>query len=226
MPAIFNRAGIKMKNISMLFCFLPVIAKIIIFLLLVFPVIMFYVYLLMSLHSNEMFGFGFFITSDFAVSVSVIISLAVLTIKVMLYDKNWVSENANTDKMKNNDVLCAVVKKSEGGILKRIDENRELLDLLNVAAPGFIDNHPWVIEWFKSQDDFLLKIANELKIKIPEDMNYPRPFNGNGSGMGDKMFTIETYRTEEEIGRLVKEYMVKTNGMPLQIVFPEYDRGE
>lgn len=35
---------------------------------------------------------------------------------------------------------------------------------------------------------------------------------------------VEQYMTEELIGRLVKEYMVKTNGMPLKIVFPEYDK--
>lgn len=37
---------------------------------------------------------------------------------------------------------------------------------------------------------------------------------------------IELYMSEEQIGRLVKQYMIKTNGMPLKIVFPEYDKGE
>lgn len=121
--------------------------------------------------------------------------------------------------------LYEAVKNTEGGILKRIDENRELLDLLNIAAPNFINNHQWVIGWFKSQDAFLLKLANELNIKTPsEETNYPRPFNGNGSWMDDKMLTVEQYMTNEQVGRLVKDYMVKTNGMPLQVFFPEYDK--
>ncbi|HFE3207873.1 hypothetical protein AB7Z60_16395 [Proteus mirabilis] len=37
---------------------------------------------------------------------------------------------------------------------------------------------------------------------------------------------IELYMSEEQIGRLVKQYMIKTNGMPLKIVFPEYDMRE
>lgn len=37
---------------------------------------------------------------------------------------------------------------------------------------------------------------------------------------------IERYMTNEEVGRLVTDYMKRTNGEPLLIVFPEYDNGD
>ncbi|HFF1221145.1 TPA: hypothetical protein ACGBDE_004639 [Escherichia coli] len=38
-----------------------------------------------------------------------------------------------------------------------------------------------------------------------------------------KQIEIERYMTNEEVGRLVTDYMKRTNGEPLLIVFPEYD---
>lgn len=52
------------------------------------------------------------------------------------------------------------------------------------------------------------------------------PDNEWASWIEEGELDVELYMTEEQIGRLVKDYMVKTNGIPLQIVFPEYDRGE
>ncbi|ENT9103529.1 hypothetical protein ACFGJN_004828 [Escherichia coli] len=37
---------------------------------------------------------------------------------------------------------------------------------------------------------------------------------------------IERYMTNEEVGRLVINFMKRTNGEPLLIVFPEYDNGD
>lgn len=37
---------------------------------------------------------------------------------------------------------------------------------------------------------------------------------------------IEHYMTNEEVGRLVINFMKCTNGEPLLIVFPEYDNGD
>ncbi|EAQ5262167.1 TPA: hypothetical protein ACGAFX_004419 [Escherichia coli] len=37
---------------------------------------------------------------------------------------------------------------------------------------------------------------------------------------------IEHYMTNEEVGRLVINFMKRTNGEPLLIVFPEYDNGD
>ncbi|EBU3900804.1 hypothetical protein O2741_002598 [Shigella sonnei] len=37
---------------------------------------------------------------------------------------------------------------------------------------------------------------------------------------------IERYMTNEEVGKLVINFMKRTNGEPLLIVFPEYDNGD
>ncbi|AXH60520.1 hypothetical protein [Providencia huaxiensis] len=71
--------------------------------------------------------------------------------------------------------LYETIEHSEGGVLKRIDENRELLELLYKDAPDFIGNHKWVIEWFKSQDNFLLQLAEKTTIK-ESDFIRVRPF--------------------------------------------------
>lgn len=184
--------------------------------MLIFPVVIFYVYWLISLYSNEVFEFGFFITSDLAVGVSVVISLAASIVKVGLQDKtdnkkssliisedkespesdkSWIDEGCLTVEMymtdeqigrlvknymkKKNGMPLRIffpefdrdglnentMNSSEGGILKRIDENRELLELLYKDAHDFIDNHPWVIEWFKSQDRFLFQLAEKTTTK-------------------------------------------------------------
>lgn len=46
------------------------------------------------------------------------------------------------------------------------------------------------------------------------------------SWIENKTLIVEVYMTEEQIGYLVKHYMIKTRGEPLTVVFPEYDRGE
>lgn len=68
-------------------------------------------------------------------------------------------------------------------------------------------------------------MVRKLKmIKIPKHNNCVDIDDSNW--MEDKILTVEIYMTEEQIGHLVKDYMAKTNGMPLQIFFPEYDREE
>lgn len=55
-----------------------------------------------------------------------------------------------------------------GGIFKRIDENRELVELLQNEAPEFVEKHFWIVRcWLKSQDDFLCdlsKLVDEEKV--------------------------------------------------------------
>ncbi|WP_461280328.1 hypothetical protein [Acidithiobacillus sp.] len=44
------------------------------------------------------------------------------------------------------------------GIHKRIDENRELMELLQTTAPALLRECPWVEGWIHSQDHFLVAI--------------------------------------------------------------------
>ncbi|HKR40057.1 MAG TPA: hypothetical protein VJU59_10350 [Paraburkholderia sp.] len=51
-----------------------------------------------------------------------------------------------------------------GGVHKRIDENRELLELLRNKVPDFVAAHPEVVSWLQSQDDFLCELADRVPI--------------------------------------------------------------
>lgn len=51
-----------------------------------------------------------------------------------------------------------------GGVHKRIDENRELLELLQREAPDFLASHSWVEGWLKSNDEFFSALASTVPI--------------------------------------------------------------
>lgn len=66
------------------------------------------------------------------------------------------------------------------GIFKRIDENRELLELLKKECPEFLDDHFWIEGWLKSHDDFLTELALAAKTENKKNIrNYPRPWPGS-----------------------------------------------
>lgn len=64
------------------------------------------------------------------------------------------------------DVMGVVVHHS-AGIHKRIDENRELIEHLQMHVPGYLVEFPWVADWLRSQDEFLVAMANAAKMPIP-----------------------------------------------------------
>ncbi|PNE59917.1 hypothetical protein A8H39_01860 [Paraburkholderia fungorum] len=73
-----------------------------------------------------------------------------------------------------------------GGVHKRIDENRELLELLRNEVPDFIASHPEVVNWLQSQDDFLCELADAVPISEGRFLGlmknsiapFPRPWPG------------------------------------------------
>lgn len=62
-----------------------------------------------------------------------------------------------------------VLTQHEGGVYKRIDENRELLELLQDRAPQLLVDAPWIEAWIKSQDAFL-----EALLDCPDQPMTPR----------------------------------------------------
>ncbi|MEX9896961.1 hypothetical protein AB7W86_20610 [Providencia rettgeri] len=58
-----------------------------------------------------------------------------------------------------------------------------------------------------------------------KNQNFYSPKNEFESWIDEGELVVEQYMSEVQIGRLVKQYMAETNGMPLKIVFPEYDKG-
>jgi hypothetical protein len=71
-----------------------------------------------------------------------------------------------------------------GGVYKRIDENRELLELLNAKAPEFVAAHPWIKGWLQSHDAFLTQLTLDIPIDDGEfqpashfgNDTFPRPW--------------------------------------------------
>ncbi|WP_350357279.1 hypothetical protein [Paraburkholderia fungorum] len=69
---------------------------------------------------------------------------------------------------------------SQAGVFKRIDENRELLELLKREAPALMAKCPWVEAWIASQDEFLSDLADAAAVASPlSSVPYPRPWPGD-----------------------------------------------
>lgn len=77
-----------------------------------------------------------------------------------------------------------IMARSQRGVHKRIDENRELLELLKEQAPEFLEKHFWVEGWLRSQDEFLNDLQKAVQVPNPFDgrqIEYPRPWPGRGN---------------------------------------------
>ena len=75
-----------------------------------------------------------------------------------------------------------ILARHEGGVYKRIDENRELLELLQREAPELLAKRPWITGWLKSQDQFLSDLEGAALVtgaQFPprgEPTGFPRPW--------------------------------------------------
>lgn len=67
------------------------------------------------------------------------------------------------------EALCAHPNNS---VYKRIDENRELLELLQRESPELLKRCFWIESWLQSQDEFLAELAHLLDTKNNFDNQY------------------------------------------------------
>lgn len=67
-----------------------------------------------------------------------------------------------------------ICRSTSRGIHKRIDENRELMELLQKEAPDLLKRCSWIEGWLESQDRFLCELASASKVESPIAHNYPR----------------------------------------------------
>jgi hypothetical protein len=77
-----------------------------------------------------------------------------------------------------------IVHKSYRGVVKRVDENRELLELLQQEAPEFLHKHPWVEGWLHGQDGFLTELMAAAEVQAQPthtERQYPRPWPGRSA---------------------------------------------
>lgn len=56
-----------------------------------------------------------------------------------------------------------------GGVYKRIDENRELMELLRREAPDLVAKHPEIEHWLQDHDDFLCELEAAMP---PKDVQF------------------------------------------------------
>lgn len=76
-----------------------------------------------------------------------------------------------------------------GGVHKRIDENRELLELLRREAPDFLEKHREVVGWLQAHDEFFVDLASAVKLEEgrflaqaqTQPERFPRPWPTSSS---------------------------------------------
>lgn len=71
--------------------------------------------------------------------------------------------------------LIHVIQNSEGGIEKRIDENRELFLTIVTEAPELLMKRPWIKGWLESQEQYLISISKSTN--TPIDYSLIRPWH-------------------------------------------------
>lgn len=86
------------------------------------------------------------------------------------------------EKRMNEEIRNALATNSRG-VYKRIDENRELLELIKDKAPELLAQHPYIEGWIGSHDHFFTELARlaETPNKLGQQtaLPYPRPWPGN-----------------------------------------------
>jgi len=65
-----------------------------------------------------------------------------------------------------------------GGVHKRIDENRELLELLLREAPDFMQRNFWVEGWLRGHDDFFVAIEKAVPVAQGQYLGVAKHSNG------------------------------------------------
>jgi hypothetical protein len=100
-------------------------------------------------------------------------------------------------RRRDRDTLAAVrdvTSRIGRGVHKRIDENRELLELMQARCPDFLISHPWVEGWLASHDDFFTHLAITASIENPRNRTreiaghrFPRPWPGRPAAIHEAM---------------------------------------
>ena len=74
--------------------------------------------------------------------------------------------------------LASTLERAEGGIFKRIDENRELANLLASQAPMLVQENPQILNSMKALDRFMVEIAKQGFSVYREDRCLFKPRKG------------------------------------------------
>jgi hypothetical protein len=69
-------------------------------------------------------------------------------------------------------VELATKRGETGGLFKRIDENRELLELLQEECPTFLREHRWIEGWIRGNDNFFTELRTLLDLQVAGNDGY------------------------------------------------------
>lgn len=120
--------------------------------------------------------FGMLIGASFAsVGVFLLAAWVVINQVCLLGERKMF---AHCEK-KTKDSVITILRAREGGIFKRIDENRELLELLEDKAPEVLNQYCWIVSWLQSQDRFLSELATVEGVAPSvrrRTSDFPRPW--------------------------------------------------
>ncbi len=114
-------------------------------------------------------------------------AVAPILVAMLTLPTNWrAMRAAQRAKAVNLARVRQILGFSGGGVHKRIDENRELLELLQKEAPELLAKHFWIEGWLASNDEFFVDLAGAVPIeqgrflsatKIP-GLCFPRAWPG------------------------------------------------
>ena len=90
-----------------------------------------------------------FWTVNFGVVIVGGIVLGILVFVVNKYPADW---SVKLDKLLNQ-------RGTTGGLNKRIDENREIMELIFSKAPELVSSHPWLVGWLNANDAFFTQLS-------------------------------------------------------------------
>ena len=82
--------------------------------------------------------------------------------------------------------ISGVVERTSGGLYRRIDDNRKLVELLRVEAPELLARFPRIEVWLRAQDQFLTALESAVPFDShnfvcrPVEGKYPRPWPATG----------------------------------------------
>lgn len=86
------------------------------------------------------------------------------------------------NKLKRHEEIMTVIQYHHGGVYKRLDEGRELLETIKRECPEVLDKNSWIEGWIRSQDLFfedLIKASEVKDSRVHKGSIFPRPWPGS-----------------------------------------------
>ncbi|MGF6440249.1 hypothetical protein [Paraburkholderia youngii] len=81
----------------------------------------------------------------------------------------------NEDRIVDETLMLALTRGATGGLIKRIDENRELLEVLREKCPTVLYENWWIENWIASNDQFFVALKTILGVPDSSFAGNPNP---------------------------------------------------